>query len=330
LVEEVFGRFFVGRQIGLTRRGSQPGRSSGKTIERLDADYGIRERIRFLEGAGGLPFIEMTAAGARALVSVHGGQVLSYRPVREPEQVLFLSSKAHYQPGKAIRGGAPVCWPWFGPDPEDLGRPAHGIARNRLWSVSATEATPDGRAAVRLRLSDSEETRAIWPHAFDLALDVTVGEELRLELSTRNTGDGPFSITQALHTYFRVGDIEAVQVWGLEDTEYLDKLDTGTRKSQIGPVIFAEQVDRIYMRVPRQLVIEDHAWGRRIRILSAGSRTAVVWNPWERACARMPDLADQDYRRFVCVESTNVADDRVQVAPGAESRLSATFSVERG
>lgn len=303
---------------------------SGVSIDRLDADYGIPGRIRFLEGRGGLPFIEMTGVGARALVSVYGGQVLSYRPGREPERLLFLSAKSYYEPGKPIKGGIPVCWPWFGPDPAGEGRPAHGFARSRLWSIDATEARPDGPAILRLRLRETEETRQLWPYAFELSLDVSVGEDLGLALVTRNRGDSAFSVSQALHTYLRVGDIGAVRVRGLEGTDYLDKVDGGARKSQRGVVTIAKEVDRIYTGVPRQLVVEDAAWGRRIRIVSAGSRTAVIWNPGARISREMPDLEDVDYHRFLCVETANAADDAVEVAPGAESQLAVSFYVERG
>src|SRR5665647_850684 len=173
------------------------------SIEQLNADYGIVGQLRFIEDKGGFPFIEISSAKASALISVYAGQVLSFRPVGEVDDLMFLSEKAYYQTGKAIKGGVPICWPWFGADPEGLGRPAHGFVRNRLWNVVATETTADGDTRVTLGLMDTPETRAIWPQSFTLALEITVGNSLNLELVTRNTGTQTFPVTQAFHTYFK-------------------------------------------------------------------------------------------------------------------------------
>ena len=193
-------------------------------IEQLNTTHGIADQLKFVEGKGGLPFIEISNAKASALISVYAGQVLSFQPVNEPDDLLFLSEKAYYQAGKAIKGGAPVCWPWFGADPQGLGRPAHGFVRNRLWNVVGSEATAAGDTKVTLGLMDTAETRTIWPHSFSLTLEITVGDSLNLELITRNTGTQAFCITQAFHTYFKVGDISQASVLGLEGTDYIDKV----------------------------------------------------------------------------------------------------------
>lgn len=299
------------------------------TIQQLNAAHGIGDRIRIVEGAGGLPFIRIDSDEASAVISLYAGQVLSFQPANDPDNLMFLSEAAYYQPGKAIKGGAPVCWPWFGPDPEGLGRPAHGFVRNRYWNLVRTGAGADGELTVTLGLTDTEETRAIWPHAFDLALEIGVGASLRLSLVTRNTGTRPFQITQALHTYFRVGDIDRASVLGLDGLEYVDKTDHAACRRQEGAVSIATEVDRIYRGVRGELVIDDVALDRRIRIASQGSRTAVVWNPWARISAEMADLKDDDYRRFLCVETANADVDAVQVAPGGETRLTASYRVER-
>ncbi len=300
------------------------------SIDQLNEQYGLDGRLRIVRGRAGLPLIEIDNHQARAQLSVYAGQLLSYTPQGESEDLLFLSGQAHYHPGKAIRGGVPVCWPWFGPDPEDRGRATHGFARNRLWTLRATGSTAEGGSHVVLGMTDGEETRAIWPQAFDLELRVTVGESLQLELVSRNTGDRPYTITQALHTYFRVGDIAQVRVLGLEDADYLDKVGAGQRKTQHGPILIDQEVDRIYdCGAHADLVIDDGLLGRRIRIAQAGSRTAVVWNPWQAVATQMVDLADDDYRRFVCVETSNAAADVVNLAPGVKASLSAGYRVER-
>ena len=297
--------------------------------EQLNTEYAIPGQLKFIQGAGGLPFIEVTTANSSALISVYAGQVLSFRPAGEMDDLMFLSEKAYYQTGKAIKGGAPVCWPWFGADPQGLGRPAHGFVRNRMWNVVATEITVSGAIRVILGLEDTPETIEIWPQSFTLMLEITVGKSLNLELVTRNTGAQLFPVTQAFHTYFKVGDISQVSVSGLEDTDYIDKVDNSALKKQIGPVVINEEVDRIYLGVRDELVINDIALNRRIRIRSGGSKTAVVWNPWAKISADMADLQDNDYRNLLCAETTNAATDVVEVSPGRESRLVANYSIER-
>jgi len=298
-------------------------------IKQLNADFGIANQLEIVEGKGGLPFMRIVNGKAKALISIYGGQVLSFQPVTEPEDLMFLSDKAYYQEGKAIKGGVPICWPWFGPDPDGAGRPSHGFVRNRFWNILATSSTQIGETKVVLGLVDTSETRGIWPYSFELKLAISVGETLRLELTTRNTGTQAFSITQAFHTYFAVGDINQVKVSGLENKTYLDKVEGGVQKQQVGDVEIAAEVDRIYTNVSEDLVIDDPDLGRRILIRSQGSKTAVVWNPWAEICAKMGDLENEAYFGFVCVETTNAADDLATIAPGQSFQLVAVYHVER-
>ena len=298
-------------------------------IERLNNEYGIADQVVFVEGEGGFPFIRIRNDKASALISVYAGQVLSFQPEHARDDLLFLSEQAYYQPGKAIKGGVPICWPWFGPDPEGLNRPAHGFLRNRMWDVVETSATPEGDTRVILGLTDSDETHAIWPRAFVLRLEITISDTLNLELVTRNSGSQPFSVTQAFHTYFSVGDISQTSVSGLENTRYIDKADDNLEKNQTGAVTVEAEVDRIYLSVSSDLIIHDTARKRRIRIVSKGNRTAVIWNPWASISTEMADLQDDDYRRFICVETTNAATDRVNIRPGSEFRLAANYRFEQ-
>jgi glucose-6-phosphate 1-epimerase len=298
-------------------------------IEQLNIDHRIDDQIKFVEGTGGLPFIKVSNDSASAVISVYAGQVLSFQPANEAHNLMFLSQAAFYAPGKGIKGGTPVCWPWFGPDPEGKGRPVHGFVRTRFWEVMGTEAISSEESKVTLGLADSPETRAIWPYPFMLLMEITVGKSLQLELITRNAGRQPFSITQALHTYFKVGHISEVTVLGLENTEYIDKTDNFAHKLQTGTVTIDREVDRIYRNAGHELVIDDAALARRIRIASRGSRTAVVWNPWEKISAEMGDLEDDDYQRFVCVETANADQDVAKVAPDGEVRLVANYRIER-
>lgn len=297
-------------------------------IEQLNADYGIANKVKFVEGEGGFPLVEVSNEFAQATISVYAGHILSFKPVGQTEDVIFVSSKVNYQSGKAIRGGVPICWPWFGPDPEAQGRPNHGIARNRMWQVRKVMSTPEGATQIILGLTDTPETRSIWNYSFDLAIAITVGEVLTVELITCNTGNESFRVTQALHTYFQIGDIEQVTVLGLKNCDYLDKVDGGQQKTQTGEVTFTGECDRVYLDVPPELIIEDRAYQRNIKVTAKNSATAVVWNPWLEIAANMGDLGDLDYQNFVCVETANAAQEIIEIAAGDKYSVIAIYAVE--
>lgn len=240
--------------------------------------------------------------------------------------MLFLSKKSLYEDGKAIRGGIPVCWPWFGPDPKGLLRPNHGFVRSHLWKVLRTENT-DHETKVSLQFIESQKKDLTWKQPFALTLEFTIGVQLSLKLTTHNTGDKPFSITQAFHTYFRVGDISRVQVLGLEGCTYFDKLAQGTEKTQLGIVTVTEEVDRIYQDVNNHVCLNDPALNRRIEIVSQNCKTGVVWNPWQKTAKKMADLGNQDYKHFVCVETGNIAFDLIQIPSGGKHSLLTTFNI---
>ena len=291
-------------------------------------EYEIENELQFVDIEHGFTYIEINNAHAHATISTYSGQVLSYRPKSRKDDLLFVSDRAYYEEGKAIKGGIPVCWPWFGPDPDNQGRPAHGFVRNRQWEVTGTASLDDGSTRVQLGLADNEDTRSLWPHPFQLGIDITVGDSLRVALVTRNTGSEAMTISQALHTYFYVGDIARVQLLGLDGLKYLDKVAGLAKKTQSGPVVIDSEVDRIYQGVTGDLVIDDASLDRRIRIASRGCSTAVVWNPWSEIAASMGDLEDDDYRRMICVETANAGPETVEIGAGDEYRLEAEYTIE--
>lgn len=297
-------------------------------IKRLNQDYGIAGQLEFIQEKDGFPFISINNRSAKALISIYAAQVLSFQPHDEPKDLLFLSPKAYYNHGKAIRGGIPLCWPWFGPDPEKRQRPNHGFARIQQWTVSGVESI-EGKTKITLRLLPSTENIAYWHHNFELILEITVGKTLNLELQTVNYSNQLFFITQAFHAYFNVGHIDRVKVLGFENHHYQDKLAEGIEKIQAGPTSISGEVDRIYNDVDPILIIEDSAFKRRIRITSKSSHTTVLWNPWNRTAAAMPDLDPDDYKYFVCVETGNVAQDAIKLFPDSCFKLSSAFSIER-
>ena len=296
-------------------------------IQQLNANYGIADKVKFVEGKGGFPVVEINNEHARSTISLYAGQVLSFKPANQPE-VMFLSSQAYYQEGKAIKGGAPICWPWFGPDPEDKGRSSHGFARNSLWQMRDVVSTQDGATKLTMGLVDTPETRKVWDYSFDLAIAITVGSSLTIELITHNTGQQPFTITQALHSYFHIGDLSNVAVLGLANKTYIDKVDEGKEKTQAGSVTFTEECDRIYLDVPSTLTIEDSSLKRKIEITATNSKTAIVWNPGADISAKMADLGDKDYLNFVCVETANAANETVEVAAGEQYKMTARYAIK--
>lgn len=295
-------------------------------IEALNQQFGRDGQVTFRQGPGELAVAELKAGTARAVVALQGAHVLEYVPAGA-EPVLWLSEESWFERDKPIRGGIPVCWPWFGPHPTNENRPAHGFARIREWKVTHT-AADNSSAEITLTLTQDEATRLLWPHEFELRMRVLLAERLEVSLHVCNTGEQAFEYTGALHSYFSVGSVSDIQIFGLEGCEYIDKMDFSARKKQEGTIRFRGETDRVYVGTESDCLIIDPVFARRIRIAKQGSRSTVVWNPWKDKAARMPDFGDEEYPAMVCVETANAADDAVRIAPGGEHRLSAFFSVE--
>lgn len=296
------------------------------SIEALNREYGVEGRVEFGPGPGGLTTATLACPRGRARVAVHGVHVLEYVPAGG-EPVLWLSGRSWFEPAKPIRGGIPVCWPWFGPHPTHAEKPAHGFARISEWQVIAA-AGDEESAELTLALCDSHATRQLWPHAFSLQMRVRLDDSLTVELTTTNTGAAPFEMTAALHSYFAVADVAAVSIDGLDGCQYIDKMDGGARKTQRGAVTFSAETDRVYVGTDADCVIDDPGLARRIRVAKSGSRSTVVWNPWIVKAARMEDFGDGEWPGMVCVETANAADDAVTLPAGATHTLAAIILVE--
>ena len=296
-------------------------------LAELNQRYAIADHLHFTELAGGLVIAEIANAHATASLALQGAHVMTFLP-RGEEPVLWLSPDARYAPGKSIRGGVPICWPWFGAHASDASLPGHGFARTVPWQVLETRALPDGASFVRCGLIETAATRTQWPHPSTVEIEVTVGRTLHLALVTHNSGSEPFTLGEALHTYFQVSDVAQMRIGGLEGCTYLDKVGTPTRRIQQGPVRIDGEVDRVYVDTDADCIIEDAAGNRAIRIAKSGSGSTVVWNPWEEKAEKMGDLGPNGYRHMVCVESGNAVDNVVSVAPGATHRLAVTYSTE--
>jgi glucose-6-phosphate 1-epimerase len=274
----------------------------------------------------GLECLTITNALARARVYFHGAHVAAFEPAGQAP-VLWLSPLSPFQPGKAIRGGVPICWPWFGPHPSRPDLPAHGFARTRSWKGVDAAQLADGRTRLRLSLEDDAESRALWPHAFNLTLSVTVGESLELELTASNTGDTPFSYADALHTYIKVSDVGQARVDGFDGAPFVHST-RHFRGVQSGPIAFEGEVNNIYVPNRAVATVTDPQLGRAFEVEKSGSLATVVWNPGEAGGSAMKDVGPH-WNEFLCVEAANCADAQVTLLPGTSHTTAQTIRVTR-
>lgn len=299
------------------------------TAQQLNTQFGIDGQLSFREDASGLLVAEFANAQASAALCLQGAHLMFWQPNSQAVPVIWLSRDAKLAEGKSIRGGAPVCWPWFGAHATESAFPGHGFARTVPWQVVESGSEPNGATRLTLRLVASDKTRAQWPHACTLDLTVIVGESLRMELATENTGATDFVIGEALHTYFRIGDIGAVRVTGLAGCEYWDKVGGSTLKRQAGAISFSGETDRVYIDTAAECVIEDEQLKRRIHVAKSGSLATVVWTPWLEKADKMGDMGKPDgWREMVCVESVNALENVVSVAAGKRHTMIVEYHAE--
>ena len=262
---------------------------------------------------GELEAFEIATDDAVAVLTPHGAHIISYRPFETEDDLLFVSEKAKYTPGKAVRGGIPVCWPWFG----KVAQPPHGVARSNKWDMSAVREEADGSASVTLTFD--------W-YGQSATLDVNIGKSLTVQLTTKNLTGSNIPFSDALHTYFRVGDVRKIRISGFDGCEY-DCALTRTRHTQEGDITIGENVDRIYYPGRNIAVIDDPVLDRKIRVERFGSDSAVVWNPWAEMAATIADFGDDEYTQMVCIEAANAGDDARALRPEAIHILGTRISL---
>lgn len=292
----------------------------------MNNEFGIAGYLSFEDLPGGLTAARVKTEFAEATIALQGAHVMTYQPTGHAPLV-WLSKLAKFAPGKSIRGGAPICWPWFGPHATKPEFPGHGFARTVPWQLLAAKRLPDGRVRLEFELLQTEATRAQWPHDSAVRNIVTVGQELEIELATTNIGTRAFELGQALHTYFEVGDIRRATVAGLEGCEYINKAAGGQRRRQQGPVEFTQETDRIYLGTRGCCGILDPALDRTILITSTGSRSTVVWNPWTEKADKMGDFGPDGHLNMVCVETANAAEDVITLPARETHRMTAQYRI---
>ncbi|MBA3686586.1 MAG: D-hexose-6-phosphate mutarotase [Planctomycetes bacterium] len=275
----------------------------------------------------GLACVRIANRHGEALVYLHGAHLASWRPTGQRE-VLWTSARSAYQSDKPIRGGVPICWPWFGAHPERAELPAHGFARTRAWAFAGGSTRADGATSVAFVLRDDAATRALWPRPLRLRYQVTVGPALELRLQTTSADDRPFSLGGALHTYFAISDVRAIGITGLRGATYIDRMrDSARETEQHERLTIATETDRIYDSTTA-CALDDPGWSRTIAIAKTGSRSTVVWNPWIAKAARMADFGDDEWPGMVCIETANAGDASIAVQPYGYHDLVARIEVQ--
>lgn len=268
----------------------------------LAHQFGIDGAVRFDTGRGGLPCAVLSHRHTRAVAYPHGSHVTSYLPEADAPDALFVSPRSAFAAGEPIRGGIPVCFPWFA----DHGTPKHGPVRLESWRVTDTAADDD---AARLELATDHGP-------FRITCRISAGAALELAVRVENVGDAPATFELALHSYFAVADVTNVEIHGLSGRDYLDKTREMNQFTQDGPIRIDREVDRVYQHTADTCTLHDPGHGRTIEIEKRDLLSTIVWNPWRDKGAAQPDLADDDWLRFVCIESGNVHDNAVTLAPG--------------
>src|SRR5215472_2571171 len=279
------------------------------TSAELARRFNLPNVLRLEDAPGGLVRAVVSSQAAEAEIYLHGAHVARWKP-RGQRPVLFLSSKSLFAPGKAIRGGVPLIFPWFGSRAEGKPGPVHGFARITEWTLEGTKLRNDGDVEITLGLAPNDSAPTFGYGEFALRFRVNVGSNLQMELEVHNYGKEPLVYEEALHAYFAVGDVRQASLSGLEGTSYIEK------------------TDQVHLNTNATCVIHDSAWNRRLIVEKSGSETTVIWNPWIDKTTHMSDMAPDEWQEMICVETANAADDALSLAPGGSHKLTASIRLE--
>jgi len=296
-------------------------------IDELEDKFSIEGEVGFAELEEDLVFITVSNKYADVDICLYGAHITSYRPAGQMG-FLWMSPESNFEVGKPIRGGIPVCFPWFGPHKTDPDKPQHGFARLMYWDVVSTETNAAGETIVKLQLCSSDETKAYWPYDFCAEMTILVGKKLVATLKVTNTSAEAFEYTCALHSYFSLSAIESISIEGLRGTTYYNQLTGENGVQEEESLTIQEPLTRHYLNTESPVIIADSAFRRRIKVDKAGSKVTTVWNPGAETCANIGDLPDDGYETFVCVEATNAFDYPISIAPGESFATSAIIGID--
>jgi len=297
-------------------------------IEELDDKFGIEGELGFMEQDGGLVFISVYNKHAEAEICLYGAYVTRFTP-HGTFDVLWVSQASDFEEGKPIRGGIPVCFPWFGPHESDEKMPLHGFARILYWEVIETASLPGGETRVVLQLAASSLTKAYWPFEFLARLEVVVGRQLEVRLQVENLGKEVFAYTSALHSYYHVSMIENISIEGLQNTPYYNYQDQVMHVQYDNLLTINGEVNRRYIETTAGCLLHDPVYMRTIKAEKMGSEATVIWNPWKEFCEKAPDLDDEDYQSFVCIEAANIYNNKIKLYPGEKHITGVMIEVDQ-
>jgi len=301
------------------------------TPNELNEQFGMPNILTFDQN-GSLTRARVTLASCEAEVYLQGAQLTHWKPAGE-QPVLWLSESSKFLPGKAIRGGIPICFPWFGPPADGGTGPSHGFARIEEWTLSFAALMPGAEGeslSLTFVLGPNERTSALGYNNFRAVCEMRLGRTLAVKLTVANMGEQPLHFEEALHTYFHVADVRKSPITGLASAPYLDKVDGAKEKrSPDQPLQLTESTDRVYFANSAEALIEDQGNSRRVRITKANSATTVVWNPWDTGAATLADVQPEAWRQFLCVEAANTGTDTVTIAPKTTHTMSVNIAVDR-
>jgi len=300
--------------------------TSMQNLTELNDSFAIPGMLTFQQGNGGLLCAQITTPACTATLYLHGAHLTHWQPEGQ-SSVFFLSEHSKYEAGKAIRGGIPLIFPWFGARADGAG-PTHGFARTQVWDVAFTAVSGDD-LHLTVTLGPTEESRKLGFDNFRVAYELIFGRELTLRFSVANQGKEALHFEEGMHTYFQVSDVANVSVLGLKDTEFLDKIDNFKRKRQTDEVLrVTRATDRPYLNTEATLTLEDPGLTRSIVNAKQGSKTTVVWNPWAEQAAALPDLGPDEWRHMLCVETVNAVDNALILQPNEAHTMEAKISVQ--
>ncbi|MBE0674878.1 MAG: D-hexose-6-phosphate mutarotase [Bacteroidales bacterium] len=284
-------------------------------MSQIGKEIHIPDRVSIKNGYGGLPYFELLWNGASAHLYLHGAHLLHYQPAGQLP-VLWHSEESWFEPGKPIRGGIPVCWPWFGQNSDDPVQPSHGFVRLTEWKHLSASATAEA-TVVEMEFPDY-----LSPKGITLQLRAELNDKLTVSLITYNDSGSDFRFSEALHSYFFVHDIHKVIVSGLEGQHFIDSLSRGLPpQKQNGPILFSAETDRIYINTTHTCNIVDDVCKRIIQINKQNSLSTVVWNPWIEKSIRMPDFGAREFLNMLCVETANCGPNSLVLASGESHDL---------
>ena len=296
-------------------------------IDELEDKFSIEGEVGFAELEENMAFITVSNKYADADICLYGAHITNFKP-HKTMPVLWMSPDSKYQEGSPIRGGIPVCFPWFGPHKTDSLMPQHGFGRLMYWNVLETSSMPTGETMVKLQLCSSAVTKTYWNHDFCAEMTVIVGKTLTATLKITNSSSIPFEYSCALHSYYDVSSIEEIAIEGLLNTKYYNQLEPGDFIQETPLLEIKKAETRHYYNTETDCIIIDTIFNRRIRVAKSGSKITTVWNPGEETCSKIDDIPDDAFHNFVCIEAVNAFNDVIKLAPGETHETSAIIGID--